>query len=248
MKNRLTQLARQVIPRATRRQIKRFTLWPPVGLIRWGDLRCLTPISGDWGYSRGLPIDRYYIEGFLLNHAGDIGGRVLEMKDSTYTLRYGAERVTKSDILHKTEGNPEATIVADLTCAEGLRDDIFDCIICTQTLQLIYDVRAAVMTLHRILKPGAVLLVTVPGITKISRYDMDHWGDYWRFTSLSARLLFEEVFASENVSVEAYGNPLSATAFLQGIASGELKQIELDYNDPDYEVLIAVRAAKPKVI
>jgi hypothetical protein len=73
---------------------------------------------------------------------------------------------------------------------------------------------------------------------------MQRWGDYWRLTSLSARLLFADVYASRNVIIQTYGNPLSGTAFLQGIASGELKRKELDYTDPDYEVLIAVRAEK----
>lgn len=248
MANHLTTLARRLLSRATRRQIKRYTLWPPVGLVRWGHLRRLAPISPDWGYSRGLPVDRYYIEAFLSKHAPDVGGRVLEIKDNVYTLRYGGERVSRSDVLHRAEGNPEATIVADLACADELPSDVFDCIICTQTLQLIYDVRAAVVTMHRMLRPGGVLLVTVPGIAKISRYDMEHWGDYWRFTSLSARLLFEQVFTTENVAVQAFGNSLSATAFLQGIAAGELRKEELDFIDPDYEMLIAVRAEAPKPI
>ena len=69
----------------------------------------------------------------------------------------------------------------------------------------------------------------------------------WRFTTLSARRLFGEVFPTENVTVEAYGNVLVAVAFLHGLAAEELRQEELDHRDPDYEVLITVRAVKPKV-
>ena len=77
---------------------------------------------------------------------------------------------------------------------------------------------------------------------------MDHWGDYWRFTTLSARLLLEETFGKENVSVEAHGNVLTAIAFLHGLATKELKKEEFDYHDPDYEVTIAVRAVKHAAI
>ena len=35
---------------------------PPVGEVRFGSLRMVTPISTNWGLDRGLPIDRYYIE------------------------------------------------------------------------------------------------------------------------------------------------------------------------------------------
>lgn len=222
----------------------RATLWPPVGLVRWGHLRRLAPISRDWGYDRGLPIDRYYIEQFLTAHAADIKGHVLEVKDNNYTVQFGGDRVTKSDVLHKSEGNPAATIVADLTSAPELPGDTFDCIICTQTLQFIYEVKPAIETLHRILKPGGVLLVTVPGISQISRYDMDRWGDYWRFTTLSVNKLLADAFSTAHVEVQAHGNVLSAVALLHGLASEELDQEALDNLDPDYEVLIAIRAVK----
>jgi SAM-dependent methyltransferase len=245
--NLVRSLAQRVLPRSARRQIARYTRWPPVGLLRWGSLRRLKPISRDWGYSRGLPIDRYYIQRFLSTHSMDVRGHVLEIKDNEYTLEYGGERVVRSDVLHKVEGNPMATIVADLTCADEIPSDIFDCIICTQTLQFIYNVKAAIVTLYRILKPGGVLLVTIPGIAQISRYDMDHWGDYWRFTTLSTRLLFEEVFPEPNLIIKAYGNVLAATAFLQGLATEELNEAELDHTDLDYELLITIRARKPEI-
>lgn len=227
-----------------RQKQQRLTRWPPVGLVRFGSFRRLQPISRVFGFDRGLCIDRYYIEDFLARHADDIRGHVLEIGDDGYTRKFGGERVTRSDVLHVVEGNPKATIVADLTCCDHIPTDAFDCIVFTQTLQFIYDVRAALRHLHRILKPRGVLLATFPGISQISRYDMDRWGDYWRFTTLSARRLFEEVFPPENVTVEAHGNVLTAVAFLHGLAAQELKQEELDYHDPDYEVLITVRAVK----
>jgi SAM-dependent methyltransferase len=208
-------------------------------------LRRLNAISGVFGYERGLPIDRHYIEKvFLSARAADVRGRVLEVEDDTYARRFGGDRVVQCDILHVEEGNPKATIVADLTRADHVPSDSFDCIICTQTLQCIYDVRTAVRTLHRILKPRGVLLATLSGISQISRGDMDRWGEYWRFTTMSARRLFEEVFPPDHVAVEAYGNVLVAIAYLHGLAAQELRQAELDHRDPDYEVLISVRAVK----
>jgi SAM-dependent methyltransferase len=213
--------------------------------VRFGSLRRLSPVSSQFGWDRGgLPVDRYYIERFLARHASDIGGRVLECRDDGYTRRFGGDRVTRADVLHPTADDPKATIVADLTRADEIPSDAFDCIVLTQVLPFIPDVPAAVRTLHRILRPGGVLLATMPGISQIIRYDMDRWGDYWRFTSLSARRLFECGFPEGDVRVEAHGNVLVATAFLQGISSRELRAEELDHRDPDYEVLITVHAAK----
>ena len=244
-------IAKRGLPERVRRRIRamqrRLGLWPPVGWVRFGSLRRLQPISRKFGFDRGQCIDRYYIENFLAAHAADIRGHILEIGDDTYTRRFGGERVTRSDVLHVQEGNPKATIVADLASgADHIPSDTFDCIIFTQTLQCIYDVRAALRTLYRILKPGGVLLATFPGISQISRYDMDRWGDYWRFTTLSARRLFEEIFPPECVKVNAHGNVLAAIAFLHGLAAEELREDELDYHDPDYELLITVRAVKPE--
>jgi hypothetical protein len=98
--------------------------------------------------------------------------------------------------------------------------------------------------LYRILKPGGVLLATVSGIAQLSLDDFDRWGEYWRCTSLSARLLFEETFSPGNVSVRSYGNVLAAISFLEGLACDDLRPSELDAHDRRYEILIAIRARK----
>ncbi len=216
---------------------------PAVGEVRFGDLRRLTPISRQWGYDRGVPIDRYYIENFLARHQNDVRGRVLEIGDDAYTRRFGGERVTTIDVLHVSEGAPKATIIADLTRADHIPSDRFDCIVFTQTLQLIFDPCAALATLRRILKPGGVLLATFPGITHI---DYDEWNEswYWSFTARSAQRLFESIFSATGVRIESYGNVLAATAFLQGLAVEELSLEELDARDHAFQVIVSARATK----
>jgi SAM-dependent methyltransferase len=248
----VTKTVRRVLPAAVQRRLRTLRhgpthLPPPVGTVDFGSLRRLMPMSRGFGFDRGLPIDRYYIERFLADHAADIHGNVLEIGDSRYTRRFGGDRVTRSEVLHAVDGNPQATLVADLTCAVHLPSAVFDCIICTQTLMFIYDIRAALKSLCRMLKPRGVLLLTVAGVShQISRHDMDRWGDYWRFTSLSVRLLFEEIFPPSNIAVRAEGNVLAAIAFLHGLAVDDLRKEELDQCDPDYEVSIGVRAVKPE--
>ena len=156
-----------------------------------------------------------------------------------------ASSIEQLDVLHADASNPTATIVGDLSTGEGIPEGRFDCVICTQTLHVIYEVEGAIATLLRMLRPGGVALVTFPGITQTCRPDRDLWGDYWRFTTLSARRRFEAVFPPEGVRVEAYGNVLAATAFLYGLAAEDLRREELELRDPDYEMLIAVRAQRP---
>lgn len=213
--------------------------------VRWGNLRRITPFSRVFGFDRGLPVDRYYIESFLDQHRGDIRGRVLEIGDSEYTQKFGGAQVTHSEVLHAVPGNPQATLVGDLVTGRGIPAVNFDCLILTQTLFAIFELKGAISQCYEALKPGGVLLATLPGISQISRYDLERWGDYWRFTTCSAQKLFEERFQTENLSIQAWGNVLAAMSLLQGLAANELTKEELDYRDPDYQVIITVRAAKP---
>jgi SAM-dependent methyltransferase len=227
--------------RASRRRLQASL---PRRRVTFGDLDRLTPISRFYGFDRGLPIDRYYIEAFLARQAADIRGRVLEVGDDSYTRRFGDGRVTQRDVLHVTPGSPQATIVADLAAAPHVPSESFDCIILTQTLQLVYDLRLATATLHRILRPGGVVLATVPGITQIEDPEWNGtW--YWSFTVPSARRMFEEAFPATGVAVEAHGNVFAVVAFLHGLAVEELEPGRLDRHDPAYPVLITVRAARP---
>jgi SAM-dependent methyltransferase len=209
---------------------------------RLGPLRRLTPVDDNWGFARGGPVDRVYIARFLERHRGDIQGRVLEVADDDYVRRFGTG-VTGVDILDAAAGNPKATVVADLTDASAIPDSTYDCVILTQVLQFVWDVPAALATIHRVLRSGGVLLATVPGISRISPQEAEVFGEWWRFTSMSARRLAEAEFGAE-VQVEPYGNVLSATGFLFGLGEWDLRPEEIEARDPLYEVTIGLRAVK----
>ena len=240
--------ARSVLPKPVRRRImtllKRLFQRPRVGKADFGNLRRLQPFSRDWGFDRGKPVDRYLIERFLGQHTGDIRGRVLEIGTDLYTRRFGGDRVSVSDVLHVSESKPSVTIIADLTRPEQVPAETYDCLILTNTLQFIFDFEAVLRTAHRTLKPGGVLLVTVPGISAISRYDYDRWGEFWRFTTLSLHRLLEGAFPGGDIQVEGFGNVLVSAAFLYGLTAEEFGPSELDHNDPDYELVVCGWARK----
>ena len=217
---------------------------PPVGRARWGDLDGTEPVSRRFGGDRGRPLDRYYIEGFLERHRGDIAGRVAEIGEALYTERFGRGAVTSSAILDAPgSGNPHATLLADLQTGDGVPGEAFDAFVVTQTLHMIYDVRGALATLHRSLAPGGVLLATVPGITPIDAADgPEKW--FWPMTQTGARRLVAGFFGPDNVEVRHYGNVYAATAFLQGFAFEELDRGKLDVVDPLFPVITGIRAVK----
>ena len=197
-------------------------------------------LSDWWGTDRGLAIHRYYLEKFLAEFAPDIRGRCLEFQDPQYTPRFGGSRVTHLDILHMDESNPRATLVADLTKPNDLPGEAFDCVVCTHVLHTIFEAEKAVRGIHRILKPGGVLLAAVP---QISMYGPDY-GELWRFTPEGLRVLLSRVFGEDNVDWRAYGNSLTAAGEIRGLASHEFTKAELDQHDVRFAVEVCARAVK----
>jgi len=206
-----------------------------------GLLRRRRPVSRNWGFDRGTPVDRHFIEAFLTDQGQHIRGRVLEVKDDEYTQRHGTA-VDACDVLDVDADNPHATVIADLTDAPGIADDTYDCIILTQVLHLVYDLQAAVRECERILRPGGTLLATVPALSRMSRELRAT--DFWRLTPTGAERVFGDVFGQDRVDVHGHGNAVLCSAFLLGVAAEEVSRRQLRRHDPLFPLVVTVRATK----
>lgn len=198
----------------------------------------VNPASRIFAYDRGSSIARYYIEQFIKENSSYISGTVMEIGDRDYTTRYGKD-VKNSYVLHKEEGDGEYNICGDFETGNNIPEASMDCIILTQTLNFIYNTRSAVQNVIRCLKPNGVALVTVSGISQISRFDMDRWGHYWQFTDQSLYQLFSDVEEVESVSVSTYGNAKSCTAFLYGAGADEIDDRDIRIRDRDYQLIVS---------
>lgn len=203
----------------------------------------LEPISDLYGFDRGKPIDRYYIEDFLEKNKDDIQGICLEILDNNYTLRFGGKQVVRSDILDIDKTNKKATIYGDLRKLSNVKSNTYDCIILTQVLHFIDNFFLAISECKRILKNNGVMLVTLPSISRIDCV-AGIKGDYWRFTTASAKYVFEKFFKEENLTIKAYGNVLTGLNFWIGSTCEEISKEKLDYIDPNFPCLITIRAKK----
>lgn len=202
------------------------------------------PVSRVFGLDRGRPVDRHYIEAFLAREAGRIRGRTLEVGEVLYTRRFGGDRIERADALVFDGAPGEGRVTGDLTKPATLPEASYDTFVCTQTFNFIADVPAALRGAHHLLKPGGVLLATVAGISQVSRFDLERWGDYWRFTPMGFRHRLAEVFG-EDVEVAASGNLAAATALLHGLAVEDLSDPSvLDADDPDYPVIVTAVARR----
>ncbi len=203
------------------------------------------PVSKSFGFDRGTPIDRYYIEKFLSNNSAYIQGVCMEIAERDYTIKFGGSKVSRAYVLHVENQCDELSIKGNLENGEGIPENFVDCFIVTQTLPFIYDVRQVAKNIIKVLKPGGVALITVPGITQISRYDMDRWGHFWSFTDLTVKRLFSELVPEENIDINTYGNVKVASSFLYGLCLEEISHEDLDHHDKNYQLIITAKITKP---
>ncbi len=201
------------------------------------------PISKVSGIERGKAVDRYYIEHFLNCNSSYIKDTVMEIASNDYIKKFGGDKVKKELILH-VAGWGKNTFKGNFETGEGIKENMADCLICTQTLQYIYDLKAAIRNIYKLLKPKGTALITVPGIKSLFIYDEQNWGERWSFTKESMRQLCLEVCEEKDFIVESYGNVKIAAAYLYGVCCEDLKKEDFEYNDAQFPFLITVKLQK----
>lgn len=201
------------------------------------------PVSRYFGSERGKPVDRFYIEEFLEKNKECVCGSVMEFGDDTYSKMYGGDRILHQYIAHVNRSDTCYTKI-DLGTGEGVIDELADCIICTQVLQYVPNLKSAFSNIYRMLKPNGVALISVPGIKSISLQDDDNWGDRWSFTVRSVKELCMTIVDQESFSVESFGNVKVTIAYLYGLCVEDLKIEDFDYLDTQYPFLICAKIKK----
>jgi hypothetical protein len=210
--------------------------------VEWGTLRRTVPVSDHYGYDRGQPVDRFYIERFLAAESSAIRGEVLEVGRADYTRRFGGERVTRSHVIDIDGSKPEVTLIADLCDPTSISVGVYDCVILTQTLQLLVDQTTALQNLWASLRLGGALLISVPCVSRIERQTPGT--DFWRYTPRGLELLIRRSCPNATLATEGRGNVLAGVAFLMGLATEDLTERELQAEDPYFPLVVCATALK----
>jgi SAM-dependent methyltransferase len=206
---------------------------------QWGNLRRTTPLSANFGFDRGTPVDRFYLHRFLDSCRSRITGRVLEVQVSSYTRTYGHDVETA----HTVDIDPRfgATYTCDLADARQIPSDTYDCFLLPNTLQHVANLSAVLRTALRVVKPGGTLLASAPLLLPL----IPDGDDYWRLSPAGWRATLAREWEGCDVAVEGHGNSLAASAAMYGIALEELTAKELSVHDPRYPVLVTMACTKP---
>ncbi len=232
------------------REGKHWQRWPGIRHLRALRFRRLAPVNG--GKSNGLSVIRYYWADFLMQHRADIRGRALEVGETSTIRQFGGEQLTGAEALDLAPHSPEVTIVADLSRADHVEGEQFDCFVNQFTTAVIFDIRSALYHAVRLLRPGGVLLINFWCVDYYLHRGLEmgtgaplymyHW-----FTPIQVRhLLHELALTEQDYTITTYGNLLTRMAFLMNIPARELTLRELHTTDPGQPLLICARIVRPE--
>lgn len=212
----------------------------PIDTINFGDFRRLTPFCPDYGFTRGTPMDRYYLKQFVSSIKDEVIGDVLEIggrKENQQT--YGFAAADNYEVMDLVV-QPDIDRIGDahdrLACAPESRDSVI-------LFNVLEHCECPSQILHNIfnwLRPGGKIFCLVPNVQRVHRDPKDYWRIYPdAFDAMLSRFT--------GVRVMSYGNLLTSQAALTGICAEELCTDELDFHDSRYPVVTCAVAMKPEI-
>jgi hypothetical protein len=187
-----------------------------------------------YGFDRGTPIDRYYVDKFFTARRHRISGRVLEIQTTDHITRYGSDVIAADTLDINPSFHP--TYCCDLANAAIVSTGAYDCFLLPNTLSFVRDLDAALREARRIVRPGGAILATVPAFVPLTP-DVE---DYWHHSAEGWRIVAARVWPDCETRVESHGNCLAAAAAMYGVAVEELTPAELDVTDARYPVLVSI--------
>lgn len=223
--------------------------WPLIRNLRAMQFRRLRPFRN--GEQVGTSVTRLYWLNYLEKHRADIRGHGLEVGTTATIKQYGGSALTQADAIDLTGHSPEVNVVADLSRADHVPGDVYDCFVNQFTTAVIYDIDAALYHSIRLLKPGGVLLINFWTVDFYFNRGLDMGTGaplfmYWNFTPIQVENMLRRIGLTEtDYEIESFGNVLTRMANLLNIPAEELTRHEFEYVDPGQPLVICVRVVKP---
>lgn len=209
----------------------------PFGAIEYSDFKRYAPLCHDYGYSRGTPIDRYYLEQFIREIRSYVVGYTLEIggsRENQYLYGFTNAMSYKTMDMHQ---KPEVDITGDIHDPNSLGSNSFDSIILFNVLEHCEKPWIVVENIYNWLTKRGSVFCMVPNSQRIHRDPKD----YWRILPDGMRSLFAKFPIKQ---LYLYGNPITTIATMMGVAAEELSSEELNSFNSEYLVATCIYACK----
>ena len=198
---------------------------PARGKVDWGQLRIAEPVCRNFGFSRGTPIDRYYLHRFVGEIRSQVKGKTLEVGGVVSNAGYYGFGHTTDYHVRLTSHPLMLILPATAHDASLIATDTFDSVVCFNVLEHCAKPWIVVENIDRWLRKGGKAFCMVPNAQRIYSLPCD----YWRPLPSACEIMFS-MFA--RVRIHVYGNLITHTASHYGIACEELKPEELESSAP----------------
>lgn len=209
----------------------------PLDEVDFGDFHRYGPLCPDYGYTRGTPIDRYYLAQFVDEIREEVCGDVLEIGGLPGNVgRYDFVNATRYSVMD-IDDSKGADFIGDAHDPCANRDESLDSIVAFNVLEHCSRPWIVVDNIYRWLKPKGRAFCMVPNVQRIHRVPMD----YWRILPDAFALLFKRFRITR---LTTYGNLLTSIAAFSGVAVEELYEKDLAQANPDYPVITCISAMK----
>jgi len=147
-------------------------------------------LAGKVSYIEPGVIARKEILKFLFFAKEHAHGRMLDVgcgqKQYEFIFKNNVESYTGLDLPGTELKNGKADVFGDVQDL-SFEPNSFDTILCTQVLEHVPDPKKAIEEMSRVLKPGGVLLLTVPMVDVL--HELPH--DYYRYTEFGLKYMLE---------------------------------------------------------
>jgi len=163
---------------------------------------------------------------------------ISQMETDPVSRYFGAERGTPIDRYYVNATSDNITFNGNLETGEGIKSEIADCFILTQTLMYIFDVKAAAHNIEKLLKKGGTALITCSGISQNSVRCMDNYGCYFNFNAKAIERMFEDEKNMKVVNTGSFGNVKTVSAHINGLCFEDLSESDFIPNDQYYPLIV----------
>ena len=201
-------------------------------------LRSIKKHSEKFGFDRGTPIDRYYIDHFLKNlNLENNFNRSLEFGEILYSDSFKVkEKYFLSHPEYETRDIASNQILFDLNSEHSYEGTKFDLILSTNVINFTKNPFVSIKHHIDMLNSRGTLVLTVSASMPISKFDAERWGDYWRFTPDGLNQLLRTLNCEYHI--KSFGSFVTSIAFLCGLSAEEIDATDLNKNDDSYPIVV----------